>query len=94
MDSRLVRGAPYIALRGEINQTHKLSEANFLKARDLDSILATSHASNLTGVDFNTDPNVLFSSEGTCILAPDVTQGPYCQFTYFLNGIAQTNIYP
>ncbi|KAJ5242034.1 uncharacterized protein N7469_000361 [Penicillium citrinum] len=53
------------------------SDANFLKARDLDSILATSHASNLTGVDFNTDPNVLFSSEGTCILAPDVTQGPY-----------------
>ncbi|KAJ5110024.1 hypothetical protein N7532_002669 [Penicillium argentinense] len=52
-------------------------DANFLKARDLDSILATSHASNLTGVDFNTDPSVLFSSEGTCILAPDVTQGPY-----------------
>jgi hypothetical protein len=21
----------------------------------------------------------LFSSGGTCILAPDVTQGPYCQ---------------
>ncbi|KAJ5980550.1 hypothetical protein N7481_007848 [Penicillium waksmanii] len=53
------------------------SDANFLKARDLDTALATSHASNLTGVDFNTDPSLLFTSEGSCILAPDVTQGPY-----------------
>ncbi|KAJ5201158.1 Intradiol ring-cleavage dioxygenase core [Penicillium cf. viridicatum] len=47
-----------------------------LKARS-DSALDTSHHSNLTGVDPSTDPDVLFGTDATCILAPDVTQGPY-----------------
>ncbi|KAJ5394456.1 uncharacterized protein N7487_012097 [Penicillium crustosum] len=46
------------------------------KARS-DSALETSHHSNLTGVNPSTDPNVLFGGDATCILAPDVTQGPY-----------------
>ncbi|KAF4767813.1 hypothetical protein N7455_011331 [Penicillium solitum] len=46
------------------------------KARS-DSALDTSHHSNLTGVDPSTDPDVLFGTDATCILAPDVTQGPY-----------------
>ncbi|CAG7988724.1 unnamed protein product [Penicillium salamii] len=50
---------------------------HFLKARSLNSTLSTSHHSSLTGVDPSTDPNVLFGSEATCILGPDVTQGPY-----------------
>ncbi|KAJ5720350.1 uncharacterized protein N7483_008284 [Penicillium malachiteum] len=49
----------------------------FLKARDLDAELNTSHHSNLTSVDQSTDPSILFGSESTCILGPDVTQGPY-----------------
>ncbi|KAI9041746.1 intradiol ring-cleavage dioxygenase [Aspergillus affinis] len=49
----------------------------YLKARDLDSTLATTHHSNLTHVDPSTDPRVLFGSEGTCIVQPEVTQGPY-----------------
>ncbi|KAJ5166268.1 uncharacterized protein N7482_005049 [Penicillium canariense] len=53
------------------------TDAHFLKARDLDTILTTSHASNLTGLTASTDPSVLFGSEATCILGPDVTQGPY-----------------
>ncbi|OOQ82041.1 extracellular dioxygenase [Penicillium brasilianum] len=53
------------------------NDAQFLKARDLDTLLNTSHASNLTGVTPSTDASVLFGSEATCILAPDVTQGPY-----------------
>ncbi|EPS28528.1 hypothetical protein PDE_03474 [Penicillium oxalicum 114-2] len=52
-------------------------DAQYLKARDLDSVLSTSHASNLTGITPSTDASVLFGSEATCILAPDVTQGPY-----------------
>ncbi|KAE8318470.1 Intradiol ring-cleavage dioxygenase [Aspergillus transmontanensis] len=51
--------------------------ARYLKARDLDSVLATDHHSNLTHVDPSTDPRVLFGSEGTCIVQPEVTQGPY-----------------
>jgi hypothetical protein len=50
--------------------------APFLKARDL-TALNTSHASSLD-VDLSTDPSLLFSSNATCVLAPDVTQGPYC----------------
>ncbi|KAL4976017.1 Intradiol ring-cleavage dioxygenase [Aspergillus desertorum] len=46
-----------------------------LKARDT-SPLTTSHESNLT-VDLSTDPSVLFASGGSCVLAEDVTQGPY-----------------
>jgi hypothetical protein len=54
------------------------ADAGFLKARDLDTLLNTSHHSNLTNIDQTTNPEILFKSEGTCILAPDVTQGPYC----------------
>ncbi|KAI9375561.1 Intradiol ring-cleavage dioxygenase [Aspergillus egyptiacus] len=46
-----------------------------LKARDL-APLNTSHASNLD-VDLSTDPEVLFASGGSCVLAEDTTQGPY-----------------
>ncbi|CAI7645792.1 unnamed protein product [Penicillium glandicola] len=49
---------------------------HLLKARS-DDALNTSHHSNLTGVDSSTDPDVLFGTEATCILGPDVTQGPY-----------------
>ncbi|KAF9887934.1 hypothetical protein FE257_009456 [Aspergillus nanangensis] len=48
----------------------------FLKARDLDTVLDTDHHSSLD-VDQSTDANTLFASNATCILGPDVTQGPY-----------------
>ncbi|KAJ5822607.1 hypothetical protein N7447_004947 [Penicillium robsamsonii] len=50
---------------------------HYLKARNADSPLDTSHHSNLTGVDSSTDPEVLFGTDATCILGPEVTQGPY-----------------
>ncbi|RQM05775.1 hypothetical protein DH86_00003987 [Scytalidium sp. 3C] len=40
------------------------------------SSLNTSHHSSLD-VNFNTNPTLLFASNATCILGPDVTQGPY-----------------
>ncbi|KAL4932390.1 intradiol ring-cleavage dioxygenase [Aspergillus undulatus] len=46
-----------------------------LKARDT-APLNESHHSDLA-VDLNTDPSELFASSGTCVLAEDVTQGPY-----------------
>ncbi|KAF2625351.1 aromatic compound dioxygenase [Macroventuria anomochaeta] len=52
-------------------------EKNYLRARDLDTVLATSHASNLTGITADTDPSVLFTGNNSCILTPEVTQGPY-----------------
>ncbi|KAJ8118654.1 hypothetical protein OPT61_g417 [Boeremia exigua] len=53
------------------------TEKNYLRARDLDTVLATSHASNLTGITADTDPSVLFTGNNSCILTPEVTQGPY-----------------
>ncbi|RAR02482.1 aromatic compound dioxygenase [Stemphylium lycopersici] len=52
-------------------------EKNYLRARDLDTVLETSHASNLTGVTADTDPSILFTGNNSCILTPEVTQGPY-----------------
>lgn len=52
-------------------------EKNYLRARDLDTVLKTSHASNLTGVTADTDPSILFTGNNSCILTPEVTQGPY-----------------
>lgn len=52
-------------------------EARYLDARSVDSVLNTTHRSDLH-VNPSTDPHVLFGSEATCILGPDVTQGPYC----------------
>ncbi|KAJ5595426.1 uncharacterized protein N7459_001634 [Penicillium hispanicum] len=67
----------HLRRRRGIKPTNYLLDAQFLKARDLDSELGTSHKSNLTHVDPSTDPSILFGSEATCILGPDVTQGPY-----------------
>ena len=53
------------------------TEKNYLRARDLDTVLATSHASNLTGITADTDPSILFAGNNSCILTPEVTQGPY-----------------
>ena len=49
--------------------------------RDLDTVLATSHHSNLTGVTNNTDASTLFSGNTSCVLSTEVTQGPYCKLS-------------
>ncbi|TRM70099.1 Intradiol ring-cleavage dioxygenase [Schizophyllum amplum] len=45
--------------------------------RDFDTVLNTDHKSNLTGVTNNTEADTLFAGNSACILAPDVTEGPY-----------------
>ncbi|KAI0009577.1 aromatic compound dioxygenase [Xylariaceae sp. FL0662B] len=47
------------------------------KKRDLDSVLATNHNSTDFGYTPNTDAATLFSGYNSCILTPEVTQGPY-----------------
>ncbi|KAJ5890744.1 extracellular dioxygenase [Penicillium subrubescens] len=51
--------------------------ADYLKARDFNSVLQTDHHSNLKKVKPSTDRRILFSSGGTCIVQPEVTQEPY-----------------
>jgi len=44
---------------------------------DVDTVVSTSHKSSLTGLSADTDPSELFGTNVSCILEPEVTQGPY-----------------
>ncbi|RLN71407.1 hypothetical protein BBJ29_005015 [Phytophthora kernoviae] len=44
---------------------------------DVDTVLAASHRSNLTGLTSNATAEELFGDDVSCILEPEVTQGPY-----------------
>lgn len=50
-----------------------------LESRDISSALNTSHHSNITGVTANSSSSTFFTGTNQCILAPDVTEGPYCE---------------
>ncbi|OAA71640.1 extracellular dioxygenase [Cordyceps fumosorosea ARSEF 2679] len=51
--------------------------ARGIQRRDLDSDLSKSHNSTDLGYTENTSVSELFSSNGSCLLTPEVTQGPY-----------------
>lgn len=53
------------------------TEKPYLRARDLDIVLNTSHESNLTGITVDSDPSILLAGNNSCILSPETTQGPY-----------------
>lgn len=55
-----------------------------LKKRDFDTILATSHNQTGQGYTLNTDAATLFAGNASCVLTPEVTQGPYCKSYYNL----------
>lgn len=48
-----------------------------LAGRDFDTVLNTTHHSNLTGITASTDPDTLFLGNNSCTLVPEATQGPY-----------------
>ncbi|KAI0130428.1 Intradiol ring-cleavage dioxygenase [Xylariales sp. AK1849] len=48
-----------------------------IKKRDLATVLATYHNETSFGHTENTDAAILFSSNNSCVLTPEVTQGPY-----------------
>ncbi|KAA8563727.1 hypothetical protein MFRU_024g00840 [Monilinia fructicola] len=52
------------------------SGAPYLRARDEATVLNTTH---LSSVNYNasTDESIIFSGNNSCILSPEVTQGPY-----------------
>lgn len=55
-----------------------VSDSPFLLKRDVESVVSTSHLSNATGLTADSDP---FGDNVTCVLAPDVTEGPYCWYS-------------
>jgi protocatechuate 3,4-dioxygenase beta subunit len=56
-----------------------LLDTHARRKRDLASVVATDHHSDLTGVTEDTESSTFFTGENQCILAPEVTQGPYCE---------------
>jgi hypothetical protein len=53
------------------------TEKPYLRVRDVVDVLNTDHHSNLTGITVDADPSVIFSGNNSCVLSPEVTQGPY-----------------
>jgi protocatechuate 3,4-dioxygenase beta subunit len=49
-----------------------------LGKRDLGDVIDIDHSSNQT-YKYDEDPSNLFTSNSTCLLMPDVTEGPYCE---------------
>lgn len=50
-----------------------------IKKRDIGDVLAKSHNKTSLGYTPNTDSATLFAGINSCILSPEVTQGPYCE---------------
>ncbi|KAG5813737.1 hypothetical protein H9Q74_004578 [Fusarium xylarioides] len=58
-------------------QVNKARQKRSLKKRDADTVLNTSHNKTSQGFSPCTAPSVLFASINSCVLTPEVTQGPY-----------------
>lgn len=56
----------------------RLRKKRSLEGRDIKKVLNTSHHST---EDYNseTPPDILFAGNASCILSPEVTEGPYCK---------------
>ncbi|RDL39686.1 uncharacterized protein BP5553_04026 [Venustampulla echinocandica] len=52
------------------------SNAPYYKARDVGTVLSTSHLSS-EAYSITTDEAILFAGNNSCVLSPEVTQGPY-----------------
>lgn len=63
---------------------NKLRQKRDLEARDFPTVLNTSHHST-EKYNSQTPPEVLFAGNNSCILTPEVTEGPYCRLSYTLN---------
>lgn len=49
------------------------------KARDIDPVLNKSHHSP-EHYTLNTPEETLFHSNSSCVLSPEVTEGPFCEY--------------
>lgn len=83
--SSLAHCAPKLRARGiearniarRSAQVNKARQKRSLKKRDADTVLNTSHNKTSQGFSPCTAPSVLFASINSCVLTPEVTQGPY-----------------
>lgn len=47
----------------------------------IEEVLGTNHKSD-SEITLETDPVELFADAGSCVLSPEVTEGPLCKFLY------------
>src|SRR5699024_825719 len=59
-------------------QISQVRQQHGLRKRSLDSVLSASHNQTDAGYTLNTDASTLFAGNNSCVLTPEVTQGPYC----------------
>jgi len=65
--------------RAERKKRNLVASAPYLKARDEATVLNTTHLSSEAYTNA-TDESIVFSGNNSCILSPEVTQGPYCKY--------------
>lgn len=73
-NKRSIAEGAFLALRSLTSLT--IADAPYMRARDLTTVLATSHLSS-EAYGESTEASVLFAGNSSCILSPEVTQGPY-----------------
>lgn len=80
-DKLRARGIEARNVARRLKSVEKARSAMGLHSRDLDELLAGSHNETDTGYTEHSALSDLFSGNSSCILTPEVTQGPYCKCT-------------
>lgn len=62
----------------QVEQARKERGLRRAEKRDIDEVLSKSHNKTELGYTPVTSPETLFADFNSCILTPEVTQGPYC----------------
>ena len=75
-----------LAARGVEQRNLARRSQNFrsLNKRDIDSVLDTDHNATSSGYSKITPASTIFASENSCVLTPEVTVGPYCEYPFVI----------
>lgn len=74
------------ALAKELREKSGLPvDVPFLKARDFGTVLNTTHLSPVN-YTLETPEDTIFAGNSSCILSPEVTEGPYCKQFFVIQG--------
>ncbi|KZL74848.1 intradiol ring-cleavage dioxygenase-like protein [Colletotrichum tofieldiae] len=76
-DKLAARGITARNVARRVAQVEQARQKRNIKKRDAASVLAASHNQTELGYTLNTDAATLFSGNNSCVLTPEVTQGPY-----------------
>ena len=69
----------------QVEEARKKRGLGRFQKRDLEDVLDTDHNKTELGYTPDTPPEELFAGINSCILTPEVTQGPYCTHLLLLH---------